>query len=156
MIEGSASVIINRPIEEVFDAIVDVTRIGEFSPECMGCRWVPPATGAAVGAEFEGDNIAKAGPMTLKNPMTLKKWTTTSDFTDYAENATFAFTSAGYTNWRYEFETQGGSTKVTESYTYPPYTGWPRFMYETVMKRAAGMVDGMQETLDRIKTKLEA
>ena len=69
-------VVINRPIAEVFAAVADVTRIGDFSPECTGSRWVSPATGPAVGAEFEGENVAKAGQKTLK------KWTNTSKVTD--------------------------------------------------------------------------
>ena len=155
MVEGSASVVINRPLGDVFAAISDVTRMGEFSPECTACRWVPPATGPEVGAEFEGDNVAKAGPITLK------KWTTTSRVTEYRPDAVFEFSSAGYTTWRFVFEDQGnedqgGATKVTESFSYPQYTGWQKFLYSTVLNRQKDMVAGMQQTLDRIKTALEA
>ena len=62
MVEGSASMVINRPVSEVFDAVADITRMGEWSPECTGGRWVAPATGPSVGAKFEGDNMVKLGP----------------------------------------------------------------------------------------------
>ena len=68
----SATTTIAAPISAVFAAVTDVTRMGEWSPECVACRWVGDATGPAVGAKFEGDNVAAVGPITLK------RWTTTS------------------------------------------------------------------------------
>ena len=56
MVQGSASIEINRDPADVFSAIADVTRMGEWSPECVEARWVGGATGPAVGAQFEGDN----------------------------------------------------------------------------------------------------
>ena len=71
MITGSASTTIDRPPNEVFAVIADITRTGEWSPEFVAGRWAAGATGPAVGARFEGDNkIAIAG-------LTMKKWTTT-------------------------------------------------------------------------------
>ena len=70
MTTGSASVVINRDPQTVFAVVSDITRTGEWSPECVSGRWVGGATGPAVGAKFEGDNELKVGAMTLK------KWTT--------------------------------------------------------------------------------
>src|SRR5258708_6330417 len=42
--------------EVVYDLVADVTRMGEWSPECVGCEWVDGATGPAVGARFRGRN----------------------------------------------------------------------------------------------------
>lgn len=150
MTEGNASVVINRPIGEVFDAVTDVTRMGEWSPECTGGRWVAPAAGPAVGARFEGDNVATLGPITLK------KWTTTSEVTACESNEVFEFVAEGYTTWRYEFVDQDGSTKVTESFSHDDYSGFQGFLYGTVMRRRSMMVKGMQQTLERIKRQLEA
>ena len=44
------------PPEAVWDLLADVTRIGEFSPECKQAEWLDGATGAAVGARFAGYN----------------------------------------------------------------------------------------------------
>ena len=62
----------------------------------------------------------------------------------------------GYTTWRYEFADQDGSTKVTESFSHDDYSGFQGFLYGTLMRREAGMVKGMQQTLGRVKAALEA
>jgi uncharacterized protein YndB with AHSA1/START domain len=149
-VNGSASTVIRRPAAEVFAAISDITRMGEWSPECVAGRWVPPATGPEVGAVFEGDNVAAAGPVTLK------KWTTSSEVTACEPGAVFEFVAEGYTTWRYELSERDGATTVTESFSFPPYEGWQRFVYSTLMRRDRSMVKGMEQTLARIKAALES
>jgi len=146
---GSATTTIAKPISEVFAAVTDMTRMGEWSPECVACRWVGGASGPAVGAKFEGDNIAKLGPITLK------RWTTTSEVTGFEPNSLFEFSAEGYTTWRYEFTEAAGSTKVNESFSYPPYIGWQKWVYGRLINRRKGMTAGMQATLDRVKQSLE-
>ena len=148
--QGSASVEINRDPSVVFAAISDVTRMGEWSPECTGGRWVDGATGPAIGAKFEGDNRIAIGGITVK------KWTTTSEVTAYVPGEVFEFTAEGYTTWRYQLEPRGSSTKVTESYEYKPMSGPQRFAVETLMRRPAAMVKGMRRTLEQIKQSLES
>ena len=150
MPRGSARVEIARPVDAVFAAVTDITRMGDWSPECVVARWVAPATGPEVGAAFEGDNVAKAGPVTLK------RWTTVSKVTEYVPNEVFEFVAEGFTTWRYEFEDLDGRTAVTESFEHDPYDGWQQFLYETVARRSSGLVKAMEETLERIKTTLEA
>jgi uncharacterized protein YndB with AHSA1/START domain len=150
MIEGSASTVINRPSSQVFAAVTDITRMGEWSPECIGGRWVAPATGPAVGARFEGDNVAKIGPVTLK------KWTTTSEITGYVPNQVFEFVAEEYTTWRYQLEDRDGATSVTESFSFPPYVGWQKLVYGVLAQRTKSMVKGAEQTLNRIKVALEA
>ena len=150
MTQGSASIEINRDPTTVFAAIADVTRMGEWSPECISGRWVGGATGPAVGAKFEGDNrFMMAG-------MALKKWTTTSEVTACVPGELFEFVAEEYTTWRYEFEPAGTGTKVTESYEYATQSGGQKFMYDTVMRRPASMVTGMKKTLERIKRAIES
>jgi hypothetical protein len=45
---------IDAPPEAIYDLVADVTWMGEWSPECIGCEWVDGATGPAVGARFRG------------------------------------------------------------------------------------------------------
>lgn len=146
---GSATIVIDRPVADVFAAVSDVARMGEWSPECVACRWGDGVEGPAVGATFEGDNVAKVGPVTLK------RWTTTSEITAYELNTLFEFVAEGYSTWRYEFEARDGSTVVTESFSFPPPSGVQKFLYETVMRRSKSMVKGMDATLARIKQGLE-
>ena len=147
---GSASITIVRPVAEVFAAVSDITRMGEWSPECVACRWADGVDGPALGSEFSGDNVAKMGPLTLK------KWTTTSEITGYEPDALFEFVAEGYSTWRYEFEDREGSTVVTESFSFPPPEGVQKFLYETVMRRSKNMVKGMAATLGRLKVALES
>ena len=150
MSSGSAQITINRPANEVWAAIADVTRMGDWSPECIAGRWVDGATGPAVGAKFEGDNVAKIAGRTIK------KWTTTSEVTACEPGAVFEFVAEGYTTWRYEFvATTDSSTTVTESFDYTA-KGFSGFMYDRILFRPKAMTKGMNSTLGRVKKTLEA
>lgn len=146
---GSASITIDRPVAEVFAAVSDIARMGEWSPECVACRWADGVEGPGVGTAFSGDNVAKVGPITLK------RWTTTSEVTGYEPDVLFEFVAEGYTTWRYEFEARDRSTVVTESFSFAPPEGLQKFLYETVMRRSKSMVKGMDATLGRLKGVLE-
>lgn len=148
-VTGSATTSIDAPIGEVFAAVTDVTRMGEWSPECVAGRWVDGAAGAAVGARFEGDNVASVGPITLK------RWTTTSEVVGLEPNALFEFAVEGHTTWRYEFAEGDSGTIVTESFSHPPYVGWQKWVYGRLANRRTAMIKGMQATLDRVKRSLE-
>ena len=89
MLQGSAKAVMNRPADTVFGVITDITRTGEWSPECISGRWIDGATGPAVGAKFEGDNkVVIAG-------ITMKKWTTTSEVTAFEPGKVFEFVAEG-------------------------------------------------------------
>ncbi len=147
---GSTSIVIDRPVGEVFAAVSDISRMGEWSPECVACRWADGVDGPGVGAIFSGDNVAKVGPVTLK------RWTTSSEVTSYEPDALFEFLAEGYTTWRYEFQAHDGSTVVTESFSFAPPKGVQKFVYETVVRRSSNMEKGMAATLGRLKATLEA
>jgi len=150
-IRRSATININRPPADVFDAVADITRIGDRSPECVACRWVGGADGAVVGAKFSGDNEAKLGPVSLK------KWTTDSEVTACEPGRVFEFVSEGYTTWRYEMEAVGeSSTKVTESAEFAHGKGFKGFLYETVLRRPDSLRKGMEATLAALKAELES
>ncbi len=150
MVQGSASIEMAQDPATVFAAIADITRMGEWSPECTGCRWTDGATGPAVGAHFEGDNKA------VVLGITAKRWTTNSEVTACVPGEIFEFVAEGYTTWRYELSPTATGTKVTESYSYEASTGFQNFLRTTVMRRPAVMVTGMEQTLQRIKTVVDA
>lgn len=149
IVTGSASVDIARRPAEVAAAVSDITRMGEWSPENTGGRWIE-GDGPAVGARFEGDNVAKAGPITLK------RWTTVSEVTVHETGSVFEFVVEGTTTWRFEFADADGGTRVTESFAYPQYTGLQKVLYNLAGSRRAAMVRGMEQTLARLKESLEA
>ncbi len=148
MVEGSASIVIERPASDVFAAISDITRMGDWSPECVGAQWLEVG-GPVAGARFEGHNEAKVGPVTLK------RWTTTSEVTAYEPDRLFEFVTEGHTTWRYELDERDGGTALTESFSYPPYGGWQRVVYGILAQREKGMTSGIRKTLARIKADLE-
>jgi uncharacterized protein YndB with AHSA1/START domain len=150
MPHGSAKVTIRRPADDVFGAIADITRMGEWSPECIACRWIGGAEGPAVGARFEGDNVARIAGRTVKT------WTTTSEVTTCEPGRVFEFIAEGYTTWRYELVTVGSATEVTESFDYAPGGFVDRYLYTMLLRRPAMMGKGMQRTLERVKAALEA
>jgi uncharacterized protein YndB with AHSA1/START domain len=51
----NASVTIDCPAERVYDLVSDITRMGEWSPECYGGEWLSGTPGEK-GARFHGFN----------------------------------------------------------------------------------------------------
>jgi len=149
MSQGTASVVINCPPDDVWAAIADVTRIGDWSPECVAGRWIGGATAAVVGARFEGDNVVMVAGRTVK------KWTTTSAISACEPGRLFEFVAEGHTTWRHELQAEGDNTRVTESFSYEP-KGLQGFYYNTLLHRPRSMTKGMDRTLLTMKHKLEA
>jgi hypothetical protein len=51
-----ARITIEAPVEDVWNVISDVTRVGEWSGECRRCEWVGDSARLAPGARFRGGN----------------------------------------------------------------------------------------------------
>ena len=138
MVEGSASIVINRPASEVFDAIADVTRMGEWSPVCTTAVWVDDAQNSFVGTNDNGSFT----------------WQTTCRV-DVAETGReFTFVNRGMNGdeelvrWSYTFEPVDGGTLLTESWEVLPE-------YEPSMTRLMPDMD-LQEYLDGVKPVTQA
>ena len=139
---------VSAPPERVYALISDVTRMGEWSPECRRCEWIDGATGPAVGARFRGHN--RLGPL---------RWSTTSKVVAANPGREFAFTvvvdDREETRWRYRLEPNDAGTSVTESYEFV----WAPLrirLGNMFMPRARLLNQGMRKTLARIKTAAEA
>ncbi len=136
--------------EAVWAAITDVTRMGEWSPECHTCEWAPDATGPAVGARFTGHN--RNGD---------KEWTTEAEITECDRPRVFAFDGVfgdlRFSHWRYEIEPTDDGCRVTESWE----DGRPEQIMEATSKisgvsdRATHNRAGMEETLARLAAAVE-
>lgn len=148
MSTGTATITIARPPHDVWTAISDITRMGEWSPECTSGRWTGGADGPAEGASFEGDNVAKLAGRTVK------RWTTTSTVTASEPGSRFDFVAEDYTTWSYVFQPDGAGTRVTETFAYEP-KGFMGFVYDRILRRPKMMTKGMQQTLQRVKAALE-
>jgi uncharacterized protein YndB with AHSA1/START domain len=57
---GIARIEIAATPEQVYRLITDITRMGEWSPECYRCKWLSGSGAAVPGARFRGYN--KLGP----------------------------------------------------------------------------------------------
>jgi hypothetical protein len=145
---GRATVLVSASPQRVYGLVSDITRMGEWSPECRGGRWLDGATGPAVGALFEGDN--QLGP---------RRWSTTSKVVAADPGREFAFTvivrGREATRWRYRFEPKGSATVVTESFDYV-WAPWYFATGNVVIRRGWQLRRAMQTTLARLKALAEA
>lgn len=57
-LENRVSVTVDAGIDDVWEVVRDVTRVGEWSHECVGAEWLDGATAATPGARFRGRNRA--------------------------------------------------------------------------------------------------
>ena len=92
------SVLIAAPAERVYELVSDPMRMAQWSPECIGCRWIGGATTAAPGARFRG-----------RSRNGWRRWTTTSTITDMAPGDRFAWevTYFGQPVARWEYRIEG-------------------------------------------------
>ena len=144
------SIDIDAPPERVYELVSDITRMGEWSPECRSCRWTKGATGPTVGARFKARNKGRRGP----------PWFTSPVVSIAEPGREFAFNRSGpgigsYT-WRYIFEATATGTRLAESYDVErPLTvamNWLTKKWTGSNDRDADLHEGMQTTLARIKT----
>ncbi len=136
--------------QAVFEALTDITRMGEWSPETVRAEWVNGATEAAVGASFVGHN---------RNDD--KEWSITATIVELVPNERFFFDCSVrdfvFSKWGYSIEPADGGSLVTE------YTQDLR--PESSLERSAqvsGVTDrlshnraGMEVTLERLAAALE-
>jgi hypothetical protein len=110
--ESSASISIHAAPEVVWELVADITRMGEWSPECVRAEWENGATGPAVGAHFHGYN--RAGTF---------EWDVPGIVTDCEPVRVFAFAvpreSSTTNRWRFELAPTAEGTTLTESFDAP-------------------------------------
>lgn len=145
-----ATVTIEADPGRVWETVTDITRMGEWSPECTGGRWVRGARGPEAGARFVGSNAHG-----------LMRWRTHCQVVVCEPQTRFAFSVAesGMT-WGFRIEPEGTGTRLTQWREHS--TATPLLARIAVGSGLLGknretlMVDGMHRTLERVKTQLEA
>jgi hypothetical protein len=146
-VEGQATIHVNAPPEKVYGLVSDVTRMGEWSPECRKAEWIGGATGPAAGARFKGHN--KLG---------IARWSTTPTVkvADPGREFTFETGKPGKedTRWTYRFTPKDGGTDLTESFEALRYPGFMKLVSRPE-KRTAKLERDIQQTLERIKQAAE-
>ncbi len=93
--------------EQVYAAVSDVTRMGEWSEECHTCEWHEGCEGPAVGATFDGHN--RHG---------THEWTTQGKVIEADPGRAFAFECSmmdfHYSTWGYRIDPTTSGSRVTE------------------------------------------
>ncbi len=145
----SRSVEIAASPEQVWPLVSDLTRMGDFSPENAGGRWLR-GDGPSVGAQFRGTNRNGA-----------RRWSTVATVTrcEVARAFTFEVSALGLrvSDWSYTLEGTPGGCRVTETWTD---------RRGALLRRTAGLVTGtpdragftarsIEQTLERVKERAE-
>lgn len=98
---------IAAPPDQVYAAIADVTRMGEWSEECHSCQWHDGFDGPTLGATFDGHN--RHGD---------HEWTTQGKVIEADPGHSFAFECSmmdfHYSTWGYRIEPTPTGCRVTE------------------------------------------
>jgi uncharacterized protein YndB with AHSA1/START domain len=144
---GEVSVRIDAPPKRLYALVADVTRMGEWSPECRSCEWIDGVAEAKVGSRFRGHN--RWG---------LNRWSRICEVIVADPDHEFAFRtipawfSSDSTVWRYGFSANGSGSLVTESYELtlmPPW--WIILLDRISMPHHFDMRPHMEKTLLRLK-----
>jgi len=151
MSDVQVSTDISAPAEKVWSLVSDLPRMGEWSPENTGGKWLGDANGPVVGAKFRGSN--RKG---------LRRWSTTCTVTAADKGARFTFEVTygpiRISTWEYTLTSSGTSTTVVEEWT-DRRPSWMRVASGPVM----GVMDrdehnrrSMEQTLGRLKAAAES
>ena len=141
---------VDASAEVVYDLVSDLTRMGEWSPECERVTWRGGATGPAVGARFVGWNRSGA-----------VRWCTWGEVVTAERGRRLAFEvtvgPAKVARWEYVLEADGdGACTVTEEWTNrrPRAVGWVSDL--VLGDRTATNAAGIAATLDALARAAES
>ncbi len=154
---GETSCTIAATPDRVYALVSDITRMGEWSPECVRCEWMDGHDSAVVGAQFHGHNNNKGF-----------EWTTPNTVVTADAGREFAWVVGTLDfevcRWRYVLEGEGDKTKITESFRLGDQeVGFAQQVADAteeereamVEARRAQLIDGMRHTLEKLKAAAE-
>jgi hypothetical protein len=145
-----ASILIDAPPESVYAVISDVTRTGEWSPECRRCRWVGPPGRPEPGVRFRGYNRYR-----------WLRWSRLNEVITANPGREFAFSvltdwfNRDSSTWRYTLEPYAGGTRLTESTEVHVWPGFVVRLLTSLAGRPYDMSDNLETSLQRIKAIVE-
>jgi uncharacterized protein YndB with AHSA1/START domain len=135
---------IAAPADELWALVADMPRMGEWSPEATGGKWLKGATGPATGARFRGTN--KAG---------WQRWSTACEVLESVPGERFSFAvtagPAKVATWSYELEPTASGCRVTESWTDDRSS-----FFAGVSKRVTGVKDRAEHNRTNMERTLES
>jgi dimethylaniline monooxygenase (N-oxide forming) len=135
--------LIPRPFGKM---IADITRMGQWSPECYRARWLTSNRGK--GAMFLGLN--KDRGLTWPSPAIV---------TESERGKVFAFRAASGVVWRYRLAPEDDGTRLVEERITDGEFRWVKVGYRLFLGGYGRRMDvlraGMRASVDRIKTAAE-
>lgn len=146
---ASQTVFMKASPEALYDMIADVTRMGAWSPACVGATWDDGAGPKAVEDQwFTGHNVVGERAYDAHCQITAASRPDTIAWMQGGKDQ-------GLTEWRYTFAPVEGGTEVTESWTLLRPFPADRVEPERVPAIRAGFEANIQETLTRLKADVE-
>jgi hypothetical protein len=154
---------VSCPPAAAWALVSDIARIGEFSPECVGTRWLDGATGLAVGSRFEGTNRVEYGEdeVIWIRPCTVTGVDTGVRFS-YTVGDRYDGTPAG--EWEFLVADRPGGCAVTQTFRHladglsglrAEADEHPDAAADVIARRSVELRAGMRQTLDRMRAVLE-
>ncbi|WP_099022820.1 SRPBCC family protein [Mycolicibacterium palauense] len=153
--QGSVTVRMNAPAEQIWNLVADVRNTGRFSPEVFESEWLDGADGPTLGAKFRGH--------VKRNEIGPVYWTTCR-VTACEPGREFGFEvlvgDRPVNNWHYRFDPVGDETSdetdVTESFRMASSPLTTLFgVFGGQLRKRRNLRD-METTLRRIKAVVEA
>lgn len=151
----AACAAVPAPPNAVWELITDLDAPGKWSPEYNGGTWLDGATGAALGARFEG-----------RNSIGERTWTSTSTVTVFLPGVTYAWATGDAESpgavWRHDLTETGDKTVLRHTCVLcPGASGTSRYVEqnpdredEIVARRLDMIQANMAATLNGLRTTL--
>ena len=149
-----------------WELVTSVERIGEFSPECIDAVWIDHSSGACVGARFQGTNR-----VVLEDGASDYVWIRPCTITIAEAPRRFGYTVGDRYDgtpacaWEVEIEQTATGCRITQRFQHlsrglsgirHAADADPDHAEEIIESRVEGLVNGMNETLERMKRVLES
>lgn len=131
--------------EKLWDLLSDVTRVGDWSPECVRAEWDAPADGPRKGAGFTGHN--RVGDL---------EWQVTCVVVEADRPRSFAWVvldgaedvDRPSSTWRYELEAlDDGRTRVRQRFAHGAGESGVKWMIEEQPDKAERIIERRREML---------
>jgi len=160
---AAAEEVVDARPEQVWDLVADVTRTGEWSPECIRAAWLTEPGRPRPGARFTGHNRFPGGfeyevtcVVTEADRPRAFAWVVLDDDGDPARPSS---------SWRYRIDAlPDGGSRVRQRFTHGPGASFlraaaaraPDRAAEIIAARLDGLRANMKATLRAMKTAAES
>ena len=150
-LEFADSVVVQVDPAHLYALVSDVTRMGEWSPQCTACWW-DEGDGPTVGAWFTG-----------RNETPERTWETRSRVVAAEPDREFAWeVNDGWVRWGFTLAFEREGTRLTESWVFLPkgiagfHERYGPDAEEQIAIRTRAAAEGIPATLAAIKRSAEA